>query len=259
MPRTADHGARRREVAGALMRVVARQGLADASLAAVAAEAGVSVGLIQRYFSTKRDLLRFAFEYVEARAVERLDRVPSDGPVRDVVYAKLETLLPLDEERRAESSVWVGFLAAGLADRELLAPHQIAMRSMHEAIAVAIHASGAEDTSPDQRASAGEGGARGGLGAVGEARLLTSVVDGLVLDMVTSPEDVPPSAGKELLRIAVDRAFGLVGAADSGEPAADPANGSGRNQAGPGGGSGELGSGGGGVAGAGCVDGGGAA
>ncbi|MFK4083128.1 TetR/AcrR family transcriptional regulator [Kribbella sp. NPDC020789] len=202
MARSADHDARRREVAEALIAVVARRGLAEASLAVVAAEAGVSIGLIQRYFRTRRELVRFAFEYLEERARERLGEVQAAarGDVPAVAFAMLETLLPLDEERMAETAAWIAFLAAGLVDEEMLAPHQQGMQMMHEAIAAAVRQSIVACSSPKH------------LDADAEARLLTSLVDGLVIDMATNPRDLTPAAARQVLATAVDRAFGLEAA-----------------------------------------------
>ncbi len=170
----------------------------------VAEEAGVSVGLIQRYFRTRRDLLQFAFDHLEVRAGERLAAAVAvrrtGEPVRETAYAMLETLLPLDEERMAESVVWLAFLAAGAVDEELLAPHQAGMRYMHESIAAGIRQSIAAGTSPEQ------------LDADLEARLLTSLVDGLVIDMATNRKDITPESARRVLATAVDRAFGVEGA-----------------------------------------------
>jgi TetR/AcrR family transcriptional regulator, transcriptional repressor of bet genes len=186
VPRTADHDLRRGQVSEALLRVIARAGFAEASMAAVASEAGVSVGLIQRYFSTKDELLEFAFGYLTDRTFQRLDAARQerreDEAIADTVYRMLETMLPLDEERFAESLVWVAFLAGTLPTHPALSLHAAAMRHMHQAL-------GAQ-TSPV------------------EALLLTSVVDGLILDMVTNPADVTPTLARRSLRLAVDRAFG---------------------------------------------------
>jgi TetR/AcrR family transcriptional repressor of bet genes len=186
VPRVADHDRRRRQVAEALLRVIVRGGLAEASLTAVADEAGVSVGLIQRYFSTKDQLLAFAFGYLLDRAQERLDaaRLPRSEAedIADTAYRMFLAMLPLDEERFAESVVWVAFLAGALPKPSALEPHVVAMRQMHEAI--------------------------GAVTSEMEAVLLTSVVDGLILDMVTNPTDVTPQVATSILRLAVDRAFG---------------------------------------------------
>ena len=64
MPRKVDHAERRRELLEALWRVVERAGLAAVSYRDVAAEAGVSVRLVQYYFPTKAELLADALELV---------------------------------------------------------------------------------------------------------------------------------------------------------------------------------------------------
>ncbi|HEX6354790.1 TetR/AcrR family transcriptional regulator [Actinophytocola sp.] len=185
MPRTADHDLRRGQVSDALLRVIARAGFAEASMAAIAAEAGVSVGLIQRYFSTKDELLEFAFGCLTDRTFQRLDTAWGERregeDIADTVYRMLETMLPLDEERFAEALVWVAFLAGTLPAHPALSLHAAAMRQMHEAL-------GAETSHV-------------------EAVLLTSVVDGLILDMVTNPADVTPELATRGLRLAVDRVF----------------------------------------------------
>jgi AcrR family transcriptional regulator len=148
----------------------------------VAKEAGVSVGLIQRYFTTKGELLEFAFNHLVDRTHERLEAVRPVDNVADTTYLMLEAMLPLDEERFAESVVWVAFLAGTLPDPKAIAPHVSNMRRMHRILAAA------------------------GMSTV-EAVLLTSVVDGLCLDMVTSPAEVTSERARACLRRAVDRAF----------------------------------------------------
>ncbi|OLF17197.1 TetR/AcrR family transcriptional regulator [Actinophytocola xanthii] len=183
MPRTADHDARRRQVADALLRVIVRGGLAEASLSAVAEEAGVSVGLIQRYFTTKAELLNFAFNHLLDRTYERLLAVRPVDDTTETTYLMLEALLPLDEERFTEAVVWVAFLADTLPSPTARKPHVSAMLRMHRALVSA------------------------GMSTV-EAVMLTSVLDGLILDMVASPELVTPELARACLRRAVDQAFG---------------------------------------------------
>lgn len=174
------------QVADALLRVIARGGLAEASMTAIAAEAGVSVGLIQRYFTTKDELLAFAFDHLYDRALERIEAArrewPPDDDVAETVYRMLETLLPLDDERFTEAVVWVAFLAGTLPNPHALQPHVAAMRQLHQAIGTAT--------------------------STVDAVLLNSVLDGLTLDMVTNPADVTPELATRSLRLAVDRAFG---------------------------------------------------
>ncbi|MGV7636496.1 TetR family transcriptional regulator, partial [Mycobacterium kansasii] len=53
MPRSVDHEERRAQLADALARVAARDGLHAVSMRSVAAEAGVSLRLVQYYFTSK--------------------------------------------------------------------------------------------------------------------------------------------------------------------------------------------------------------
>jgi TetR/AcrR family transcriptional regulator, transcriptional repressor of bet genes len=165
------------------LRVIVRDGLAEASLATVAKEAGVSVGLIQRYFTTKAELLEFAFNHLLDSTYQRLEDVRPTEDAAETTYLMLEAMLPLDEERFTESVVWVAFLAGTLPNPKAIEPHVSSMRRMHRLLAAA------------------------GMSTV-EAVLLTSVVDGLCLDMVTSPTEVTPELARSCLRRAVDRAFG---------------------------------------------------
>ena len=75
MPKRVDHEERRRQIADALLRVAATRGLHATGMREVAAEAGVSLRLVQYYFGTKEELLLAAMQYLavrfSARAVAR--------------------------------------------------------------------------------------------------------------------------------------------------------------------------------------------
>src|SRR5258707_15818113 len=60
MPKEVDHPGRRRELADAAGRVIARNGLAGTTLADVAEEAGWSIGSIRYYFPSKDELVASA-------------------------------------------------------------------------------------------------------------------------------------------------------------------------------------------------------
>jgi len=115
MPKQVDHQVRRRLIAKALWRVTIRQGLGDVSLRHVAAEAGVSMGLVQHYFATKDEMLLFALdtlnEHVSQRVAERVAALPDPDSPRSLVRAVLLEMLPLDEERRDDAVVGFAFLA----------------------------------------------------------------------------------------------------------------------------------------------------
>ncbi|OLF11668.1 hypothetical protein BLA60_12100 [Actinophytocola xinjiangensis] len=119
------HEQRRAQIAEAVERLVAAGGLDGATVARTAAEAGVSVGLVQHYFASKDDMLRYAYTRVTARAMDRVDRRSREieqhhGTIRQAVRDGLCERLPLDEDRRAHWRVSFAF-AARAVDRPDLA------------------------------------------------------------------------------------------------------------------------------------------
>src|SRR6478752_3383285 len=72
MPKRVDHEERRTQIAEALIQVAGRRGLHAVGMRDVAAEAGVSLRLVQYYFETKEKLLLFGLEHLTARFGERV-------------------------------------------------------------------------------------------------------------------------------------------------------------------------------------------
>ena len=96
MPKRVDHEVRRRQIADALLRTAATRGLHATGMREVAAEAGVSLRLVQYYFGTKEELLLAAMQHLAAqfseRALARIRRIKqAGGPAspRDVIAAIL--------------------------------------------------------------------------------------------------------------------------------------------------------------------------
>lgn len=119
MPKEVDHDARRRELAEAAGRVIARDGLAGATLALVAAESGWSIGSIRHYFPTKNDLLTSALSRVGERLDARIRRRTAGGMcLADLRKACVE-FLPLDANRRDQSRIWLAFVAQAAVSPEL--------------------------------------------------------------------------------------------------------------------------------------------
>ncbi|RII17834.1 transcriptional regulator BetI [Streptomyces sp. YIM 130001] len=125
MPKRVDHGERRSEIAEALVRVAGRRGLHAVGMRDVAAEAGVSLRLVQYYFETKEKLLLFGLEHLAERFGERVAaRVraagPSPGP-RATVEALLMAALPVDEESRTFHLLYTSYAVLSVNDRTLAA------------------------------------------------------------------------------------------------------------------------------------------
>ncbi|MCK9877487.1 TetR family transcriptional regulator C-terminal domain-containing protein [Frankia sp. AgPm24] len=112
MPKRVDPLERRRHIAQAVFRVTASHGAEAVSLRDVAAEAGVSMGMVQHYFRTKDEMLLFALEHMRERVATRLHarlaHLPEATP-RDLARAVFTELLPTSEDSRAEAAVSVAF------------------------------------------------------------------------------------------------------------------------------------------------------
>ena len=63
-PAPVDHDERRARLTEVLLAVVSEVGLEGASIRAVAARAGVSIGTVQHYFATKDEMLLYAYRHV---------------------------------------------------------------------------------------------------------------------------------------------------------------------------------------------------
>jgi AcrR family transcriptional regulator len=117
MPRRVDHDLRRQEIGEALLRIAASRGLEAASMREVAAEAGVSLRLVQYYFHTKNELLRaglgYLGEHLAARVERHLGALKSRTP-RAMLYATLTAILPTDPESRWLRRTYFAYYALGL-------------------------------------------------------------------------------------------------------------------------------------------------
>jgi len=115
MPRKVDHTERRTLIADALTRLAATRGLEAVSLRHVAAEAGVSAGMVQHYFRTKDEMMAFALEVVrdrnQARVAAEVATLGDDPPPRLLLRAMITAVLPLDDASRDVGRVALAFLA----------------------------------------------------------------------------------------------------------------------------------------------------
>ncbi|MEU9076624.1 TetR family transcriptional regulator C-terminal domain-containing protein [Kitasatospora sp. NPDC048538] len=116
-----DHEERRRQIAEALLRIAATDGLKSASMRAVATEAGVSLRLVQYYFTTKEGLLLDAFARLGTQLQARMQRWIGDARApREVVTAILSSILPTDEESRRITRTYTAYYALVLDDPEVM-------------------------------------------------------------------------------------------------------------------------------------------
>jgi len=123
VPKRVDHEERRRQIADALLRTAATRGLHATGMREVAAEAGVSLRLVQYYFGTKEELLLYAMQQLAARfaerAMARIRQAASPVNPRDVIAAILTEALPADDERRTFTVLYTAYFALSLTEPAL--------------------------------------------------------------------------------------------------------------------------------------------
>jgi AcrR family transcriptional regulator len=186
MPRMVNHKERREEIAEATWRVIEREGLAGADLREIAREAGYTTGVITHYFRDKRELMTSAFGLLVNRSTARMTRASVEAGLMEA----LAQVLPLDEERRRETTVWLALVSASLTDPELAEGLRLRYRQAREAMLPVFRTALEEGRGKDSE-------------DVGDELLV--VVDGITVDALSDPERYPPDRQLALLRRALVR------------------------------------------------------
>ena len=91
---------RQSELADSALRIVARDGMEALSFRAVAAEAGCSLGSVQKAFPSKERMLSAAFHRLRQTAAPLPPGEPGRPQLKDWLVALLLGILPLDQARR---------------------------------------------------------------------------------------------------------------------------------------------------------------
>ncbi|WP_244207121.1 TetR/AcrR family transcriptional regulator, partial [Streptomyces swartbergensis] len=174
-PRPTDVRARqRRRIAEAVWRIAAEQGLDAASMRRIAAEARVSLRVVQYHFDSKHALMVDALRLLHEEN-ERLaqGRIPYDMTEPGALLrAVLDEFLPLDEQRAFALRVFTAYYARSLTDPVLAEVFLAAEQPLERLVADIIGVGeAAGSTAP-------------GIDRVYEADLLVSGAVGLGLDVL---------------------------------------------------------------------------
>lgn len=123
MPKRVDHDERRRELTAALLRIASTRGLQAVTMREIAAEAGVSLRVVQYYATDKASLLTAGLAELAARLDRRVqERAAAAGAglsARQVLGVVLGSILPTDDASRDDARAWAAFYAVALTDPAL--------------------------------------------------------------------------------------------------------------------------------------------
>ncbi|MBW6531155.1 transcriptional regulator BetI [Sphingomonas citri] len=172
MSKRAAPEARRAELIAATARVLAARGAAGASVRVIAAEAGVSPGLVTHHFGGVERLVEATYDHVAAQVSEALEvavAAASESPrARLAAYLDASFAPPIADP--ALLATWIAFWS--------LAQGGAAMQASH-----ARHYAGYRARLEVLLAEAGVAADQRRMAAVG----LTALVDGLWLELCLSP------------------------------------------------------------------------
>jgi AcrR family transcriptional regulator len=180
---------RRGHLLDRLADVIAEDGIEGVSIRTLAARAGVSIGTVQYYFSTKNDLLHRVWEYVRDEAAHRFDAaaVAQLPPPRRLSRLVDLLIAPGSEDRLAR--VWFALVARAVHDPEIAALHRAQWQHTEDLIARALVA-----VNPERAAESDDAAAE-----------LLALLDGLTLAVLTEPDRMPPARARRIARGWTDR------------------------------------------------------
>lgn len=109
MGRPSNTAARKQEIVGALLRVMADKGYEKASIQAIAKEAGLASGLIHYHFKTKQEILIAGVNWIASTAEQRLiDMQAEKHPPWERLTAFINARLATGETQMPELvAAWV--------------------------------------------------------------------------------------------------------------------------------------------------------
>ncbi|MGZ6977143.1 MAG: TetR/AcrR family transcriptional regulator [Acidimicrobiia bacterium] len=193
MPKRVDHRQRRREMTEAVIRITLKGGLTAATFREVAAEAGVSVRLVQYYFGSKDELLLATQRHVAARSIQRLRAwvAETDGSPREWLRAFMGSFIPIDDESRVAMLMYVALHAESLVNPMLARAEALEVpRTMHRTIAEHLR----------------RGRLVKGADVEHEATILTALVPALGQNVLDG--GLQPDQAFELIDYALERSLG---------------------------------------------------
>lgn len=100
------------------MQLIAKAGLDAVTVRDVAEAAGCSTAIVSHYFHNKKELLHLTYTAAIERATARAESaLAASGDLK----AYLAEIMPLDEDRLTEWSIWLAFWAKAVSDPDIAA------------------------------------------------------------------------------------------------------------------------------------------
>lgn len=200
MGRIAGRSFSKDEVAQAAWRVILREGLAKASVRAIAIELGATTGAVTYHFPDKAELFLFALDRLGAAIIRQIEASLRGAVGLDRVRRILDATLPLGPAQATGWRLWVSFVGAALTNARLRQEHRRRLDVLNKWFATELAAlQNAGEISPD-------------LDPRLEADALVALSDGLGLSHLLRPARYSPAKQRAIVESYLTDRFG-------GEPA----------------------------------------
>lgn len=196
MPKIVNHEARRAELVDACWRVIASQGITNATTREIAREAGVAHGILAHYFPDKdailREVLKRSYEALRDRIAARMGGLSGAAALRSV----LTEALPTDAAARQGEQVELAFWGRAVGDPDLAAEQWGSYREWHALVRELVTAAHRLGELP------------GATDPTSVANALVALVDGLGAEVALYPSRFP---ARQQIRIidSVLAAYGM--------------------------------------------------
>lgn len=183
-----DHEQRRADIAAITIDLIAREGLAAATIRRIASEADFSTSAITYYFADKQDMLVWAFQVLSEEGEHRFNAQRSEAP--DDLIGALLTMVPWCPVNVRRWKAYLAFWDQAARDPELASllaeTTTVGLTSMQVLIRDRVGASADIENA---------------------SQLLNSLVQGLALRMLVDQQDISEVKVRELLEEAFELAL----------------------------------------------------
>jgi AcrR family transcriptional regulator len=190
MPKIVDHNERRQAVIEATWRVIARQGIANATTREIAREANCSSGILAHYFEDKADIMASAMLAAHREVQVRAD--PDLFGLASLRQYMLECL-PLDERRRFLAVVEASFWGQAVGNPRLIEVNSTENDGLRERLRSRLHEARDRNELMD------------GVDVESVVRELHVLVDGLSIQAALYPNSAPQQEQVAMLDAILDR------------------------------------------------------
>ncbi|MGR9289957.1 TetR/AcrR family transcriptional regulator [Rhizobium leguminosarum] len=175
MPKIVDHDQRRAELIQVILKVMSEHGLAGTTIRTIARKGGFSSGVLSHYFTSKDEMVNFAFGAVAEAIFVRVDeRLRTTKSPKDRVRLLVEELVPSNGVDQ-ESIVSIAFWGTALHDPDLRSQFHERYENwrnyLRRELVAAVNESGSDETNIDDN-----------------VELLVSLADGFLISWTLDPK-----------------------------------------------------------------------